>query len=242
MSQTLAAQLGLRELVLNGSLKPGERVPETGIVEQLGMSRTPVRAALAKLAEEGLLDPLPSGGYAVRQFSETDISDAIEVRGTLEGLCARIAAERGADPAGLAELRDLLGRIDAVLVRNERDPEAFTDYVGLNERFHEILSTLAGSRLLSEQLARATSLPFASPSGFVRTQAALPAFHHILLIAQEQHRTLVEAIEQREGARAEALAREHARLARRNLHLGLRDSAAAPLLPGSALILLKKAI
>jgi GntR family transcriptional regulator of vanillate catabolism len=242
MSQTVSAQLGLRELVLNGALEPGARVTETGLVDQLGMSRTPVRAALAKLAEEGLLDPLPSGGYAVRQFSETDISDAIEVRGTLEGLCARTAAERGADPAGLAELHDLLARIDDVLARNERDPEAFSDYVGLNERFHAVLSTLAGSRLLAEQLSRATSLPFASPSGFVRTQAALPAFHHTLLIAQEQHRTLVEAIERREGARAEALAREHARLARRNLHLGLRNHAAATLLPGSALIRLKEAM
>ena len=99
-SQALKAQLRLRELVLAGELPPGERIAELAIVEKLGMSRTPIRSALMRLEQEGLLEALPGGGYAVRSFSERDVADAIELRGTIEGLAARLAAERGAPMPG----------------------------------------------------------------------------------------------------------------------------------------------
>ena len=114
-SQTEKAQLRLRELIVNGGLAPGERLAELALVEQLGVSRTPVRAALQKLQEEGLLEPIPGGGCAVRAFSEADIRDAIEVRGTLEGLAARLAAERGVSAALLAETQECLAAIDDIL-------------------------------------------------------------------------------------------------------------------------------
>src|SRR5215207_3770528 len=114
-SQTVRAQVRLRELIVGGELPPGARIPELSLVERLGVSRTPVRAALLRLQEEGLLEGLPGGGFAVREFSETDIYDAIEVRGTLEGLAARLAAERGAPAVVLAEAKDCLERIDDLL-------------------------------------------------------------------------------------------------------------------------------
>ena len=107
-SQTVKAQLRLRELIVGGELAPGERVPELALVERLGVSRTPVRTALAKLLDEGLLETLPGGGYVVKAFTESDIQDAIEVRGTMEGLAARLAAERGVAPGLLREVRECL--------------------------------------------------------------------------------------------------------------------------------------
>jgi GntR family transcriptional regulator of vanillate catabolism len=95
-SQSVKAQLRLREMILAGELPGGARIAELTLVEKLGVSRTPIRAALMRLEQEGLLEALPNGGYAVRTFSERDVSDAIELRGTVEGLLARIAAERGA--------------------------------------------------------------------------------------------------------------------------------------------------
>ena len=77
-SQTTRAILQLRELILNGELRPGERVPELGIVDRLGVSRTPLRLALATLEHEGLLENLKGGGYAVREFTMDEIRDAIE--------------------------------------------------------------------------------------------------------------------------------------------------------------------
>src|SRR5947207_4679399 len=112
VSQTVKAQLRLRELIVGGELKPGSRIAELSLVERLGASRTPIRMALVRLEEEGLLEALPNGGFAVRDFSEADIRDAIEVRGTLEGLAARLAAERGITSVLLAEARDWIARID----------------------------------------------------------------------------------------------------------------------------------
>jgi DNA-binding GntR family transcriptional regulator len=80
LSQTVRVQLRLRELILAGELPPGERIAELTLVERLGASRTPIRMALVRLQEEGLLDALPHGGFAVKDFSEADIHDAIELR------------------------------------------------------------------------------------------------------------------------------------------------------------------
>jgi GntR family transcriptional regulator of vanillate catabolism len=235
MSQSLKTILSLRELILSGELKPGERLSELSIVDRLGVSRTPVRMALVRLEEEGLLEAIPSGGYAVRHFSEADIFDAIETRGTLEGLAARLAAERGPRPGQLAEIRECLRNLDR-LVRNEEGTDTFSAYVELNERFHQLLINMAGSRVVARQIERAVALPFASPSAFVEVQAVLPESRAILLVAQEQHRSVVEAIERREGARAEALMREHSRVAHRNLVVALGHQAARDLVPGMALI------
>ncbi len=235
MSQTLSAQLRLRDLILSGELPPGERLSEPSVAERLGASRTPVRAALVRLAEEGLVEAIPSGGFAVKSFAEEEIQDAIELRGVLEGHAARLAAERSAPGAALAEMKRLIARLDEVTTPPINEA-GFTEYVALNAHFHELLVEAAGSAVLARQIGRVVALPFASPSGFVLAQAALPEARRVLVIAQEQHRAVVEAIERREGARAEALMREHARLARRNLEFVLRDQESLRLVPGGALI------
>lgn len=66
MTTAVRAQLQLRELILSGELAGGSRIAELSMAEKLGVSRTPVRAALSRLEQEGLLEALPSGGYAVR--------------------------------------------------------------------------------------------------------------------------------------------------------------------------------
>src|SRR5215510_366005 len=103
--QTVKAMMRLRQLILDGKLKAGERVPELTLVEHTGVSRTPIRAALNQLAEEGLLQTSVSGGFIVRAFDEDEVFDAIDLRGTLEGAAARRAAERHPSHAELATLR-----------------------------------------------------------------------------------------------------------------------------------------
>jgi GntR family transcriptional regulator of vanillate catabolism len=235
-SQTVKAQLTLRDFILSGELKPGDRISELPMVERLGISRTPIRMALVRLEEEGILEAIPSGGFAVKAFSENDIHDAIEVRGTLEGLAARLAAERGAAAPVLAELKDRLKRLDDLVARPTLTVDDFSEYVDLNGQFHALLVEAAGSPVLARQIDRALNLPFASPSGFVMVQAMLPEARHILTIAQDHHHCVVCAIEEREGARAESLMREHARLAHRNLQLAFRSQGTRDLVPGSVLI------
>lgn len=213
----LRAQLRLREMILAGELPGGTRIAELSIVEKLGVSRTPIRAALMRLEQEGLIESLPNGGYAVRTFSERDVSEAIELRGTIEGLTARLAAERGAPAVVLNEARECLKGIDTVLAQPALDDESFSSYVKLNERFHTLLGELAGSAVLARELDRVASLPFASPSAFVVVQANSPQARDMLIVAQDQHWQVLHAIEAREGTRAEAIMREHSRMAQRNL-------------------------
>ena len=236
VSQTVKAQLALRDQILSGALRPGERISELQAVETTGASRTPVRMALVRLEEEGLLEAIPSGGFMVKAFSERDISDSIELRGTLEGLAARFAAERGVSARELEPLKECLAAIDELLGQVPISIESFSSYVALNARFHALLTELSRSPPLVRQIDRASALPFASPSGFVMAQSALPEAQQILIIGQEHHRVVIDAIENREGARAEAIMREHARLAVRNLRLALRNRTHLDLLPALALI------
>jgi len=235
VSQTVRAQLALRDLILSGRLRPGERISELQAVETTGASRTPVRMALVRL-EEGLLEAIPSGGFMVKAFSERDILDSIELRGVLEGLAARFAAERGVSARDLEPLKENLAELDQLVAQDAVSVEAFSSYVTMNARFHALLTELSRSAPLIRQIDRASALPFASPSGFVMAQSVLPEAHQILIIAQDHHRIVVDAIENREGARAEAVMREHARLAARNLRLALRNRTHLDLLPALALI------
>jgi GntR family transcriptional regulator, vanillate catabolism transcriptional regulator len=236
VSQTVRAQLALRDMILSGQLRPGERISELQAVDITHVSRTPVRLALVRLEDEGLLQAIPSGGFVVKAFSERDILDSIELRGTLEGLAARFAAERGTSARNLEPLKECLADLDQLVRQDPVSEEAFSAYVTLNARFHALLTELSGSAPLIRQIDRVSALPFASPSGFVMAQSALPEAHQILLIAQDHHRIVVDAIENREGTRAEAVMREHSRLAARNLRLALRNRTHLDLLPALALL------
>ena len=234
-SRTVRALLTIRELILEGVLAPGKRISELSVAERTGISRTPIRAALQRLEEEGLVETIPSGGFAVKSFSQQDVFDAIEVRGALEGLAARLAAERGSG-ARFGPLQACLQELDEVVESAIATEEGFSRYVTANARLHALIVDLAESPTLARQIERAVALPFASPSGFVMAQALMPESHRVLLVAQDQHRCVVEAITNREGARAEAIMQEHARLAGRNLRLALRHEKALERVPGGSLI------
>ncbi len=236
-TQITRALLRLRELILSGDFVAGERMSELPLVERLGVSRTPLRLALAALEHEGLLRELPGGGYVVREFTEADIRDAIELRGVLEGTAARFAVERG---VARRDLRALSATNDAIGALVQRaDYDSFERYVELNERFHARMLRLARSPMLERALAGIVSLPLAAPSAaFVLSEAELPESREILVIAHRHHQGLIESIERREGARAESLAREHAHLALTNLELALRHTEMLQTLPGASLITL----
>ena len=226
-------------MLLRGDFQPGERLSELPLVARLGVSRTPIRLALDRLANEGLLEIFPTGGFVVRAFTLTDIYDAIEMRGALEGTAARLAAERLQDAQELAGLRALEQEMGNVM---PLDPEqvptidTFARYLDLNEAYHSAVVDLAKSPMLRKTVDRVQSLPFASPSATVFARLKLPAAKGLLTIASEHHKTLIEALEKRQGSRAEGLAREHAGLALRNLEAVLSDKEVCSYVPGAALV------
>jgi GntR family transcriptional regulator of vanillate catabolism len=232
-TQTERVVLTLREMLLRGDFKPGERLTELGLVPLLKASRTPVRLALDRLANEGLLEALATTGFKVRSFALRDIWDAIEVRGVLEGTAARFAAERleSADELGALKLHC---RQTEELLPMTRD--RFVRYIEINEAFHAGLWRLAKSSMLRVSIERIVALPFAAPGALVFSWPDVVEGNAEALIAIEHHRALVEAIEQREGGRAEALAREHSRLAQRALKRALDSGESLNNLRGAPLV------
>jgi GntR family transcriptional regulator of vanillate catabolism len=233
VSQTGRTLLNLREMLLRGDFKPGERISELPLVARLGVSRTPIRLALDRLAHEGLLEVAPSGGFVVREFTRADMWDAIEVRGVLEGTAARLAAERLQDEKELSILRAIQSQMDAI---QHPTIDTFARYIDLNESFHSALLDLAKSPMLRRALEKVMSLPFAAPSALVFARAKLPRAAEMFTIAQAHHHSLIEALANRQGARAENLAREHALLSRRNLEMVLADETLLSSIPGAPLL------
>ena len=232
-TQTERVVLTLSEMLLRGDFRPGERLTELALVPLLTASRTPVRLALDRLANEGLLEALTTTGFRVRAFALEDIWDAIEIRGVLEGTAARMAAERLKSADELAALK-LHCRQTEDLLPMTRD--RFVRYIEINEAFHAGVWRLAKSSMLRRSIERIVALPFAAPGALVFSWPAAEEGNAEALIAIEHHRALVEAIEQREGGRAEALAREHARLAQRALKRALESSDSFNKLPGATLV------
>lgn len=236
-SQFDKALFSLRSLVLAGEFPVDTRLPEITLAERLNISRTPLRQAMARLVEERLLERIETGGCRVASFTRTDILDAIEIRGVIEATAARLAAERGGAPDLLAEAEITLGHLDRAVPR-DGDMD-FDAYVQHNGEFHRLIAALAGSRMIEQEVERVNRLPLASPSAFLHSHESIPEFQDSLRRAQGQHHLILSAIKAREGTRAEALVREHARLARENLeHVMGSDPGLIKHVPGLALVLM----
>jgi GntR family transcriptional regulator of vanillate catabolism len=232
-SQLDRVVLALRGMILRGDFAPGTRLAELALVPLLNASRTPVRLALERLAHEGLLEPQPTTGFRVRAFAVEDIFDAIEIRGVLEGTAARFAALRlSADD----DVRVLRGHYEQAIGLLPMTLDRFIRYIELNERFHAELWSLAKSPLLRQAIERHVTLPFVAPGALVFRQEDTDAAQADAVIALEHHRTIVDAIARRDGARAESVAREHALVARRALERALQRREMLDELPGAPLL------
>lgn len=237
-SQISRATQGLREMLLRGTFQPGERIAEIPLSAKLGVSRTPLRLAFEKLVHEGLIKALPHSGFAANEFSVNDIWEAIETRGVLEGAAARLAAERLKNPAELEVLRKICRATEETLKLNI---QVYSDrYLDLNEAFHSAILDLAKNQVLKRAAEQVNRLPFASPSALILLYKIVPASRELIPIAQEHHRALIDAIELRQGTRAEGLAREHAHVMRRNLELAMADRKVLDTIPGGRLVGIQK--
>jgi GntR family transcriptional regulator of vanillate catabolism len=232
-TQVSRATMGLREMLLRGELRPGERIAEIPLSAKLGVSRTPLRLAFEKLEHEGLVKALPHTGFAASEFSLSDIWDAVETRGILEGAAARLAAERLENPAQLEPLRKINRSMEET---SGSDIESFTRYLNLNEVFHLAVFDIAKNKTLRRAIDQIYRLPFVAPSGRVILRQTVPGWKEIRPIAEEHHRSIVDAIEHRQGGRAESIAREHVRITRRHLEEALADRNYLENIPAARLI------
>lgn len=200
----------LKEMILREELRPGERITEAGLSERLGISRTPVRTALPKLEAQGFLQPVGKRGYVVSSFSEEEIFDALDLRSLMEGWAARRLAEKGADKDLLAKLDECLAWGDRIFAKQHLDRDDENEYGEMNARFHALVVNGLGSSLLDNFVERLNNVPFVAPAVIVFDQIGLRAAFDMLHRAHGFHHAIVDAIRQRDGARAEFLFREHA--------------------------------
>jgi DNA-binding GntR family transcriptional regulator len=198
----------LREAIINGVLKPSERLMEVQLAEELGVSRTPVREAIRKLELEGFVVMIPRKGAYVSGISLKDVADVFEIRGALEGLAAGLAAERITDEE-LEELERLLVRKAEVIEENDLDQLIEIDTIfhdclyraSRNEKLVQIINNLL------EQIQRFRSTSLAYPG---RMREAL-----------EEHKKIVEAISERNISLSQQLAQEHIENAENSMLEGL---------------------
>lgn len=200
----------LRQMIVGGALTPGERLVEQSLAQRLQVSRTPIRFALGILEREGLLGRSPSGGYLVRAFSPKQLDDAIVVRGVLEGLAARLVAEHGPSRGLIRELRRCLEISAEITSRAELGPAELADYSEMNVNFHRLIVEAAGNEALTRLLLVNSNTGFGAPDAIFFDEPPAPNRPRRLVYAHCQHEGIVEALEAGEGARAEALMREHA--------------------------------
>src|SRR6202451_2595513 len=214
-SQTARAVLSLREMLVQGHFRPGERIREVPLAAELKVSRIPLHLALERLAYAGF----------------------IELRALLEGAAAKLAAQRFKHVSELSSLQATSYEILTLVRRTKKlTMETFNLYIDLNARFHSGLLDLSRSRMLLRAIQQACSLPFASPSAFLKRQYVSSDLWELFLISADQQCGIVDAIAHRDGMRAEILTREHARVARRNLEDALRNSELPPDMGGAKLI------
>jgi len=220
----------LRQLIAEGRYASGERLAEESVAAALGVSRTPVRLAFRTLAQEGLLQSAGKRGHVVREFSAEDVRVAVEVRGALEGLAARRLAERGLTAALREVLHACLEEGAAVVAAARLTEAGIARWSALNARFHAaIVAGDGSSRVIADAIARNNHLPFASADSITVQKQHLDRELRKLQLAQMQHRLVVQALEQRESARVEALMREHANIGLRYAALfGLDEGTPAP--------------
>jgi DNA-binding GntR family transcriptional regulator len=137
--------VSLREIIVNGELTPGTKVPEKDLCEAFGVSRTPLREALKVLAAEGLVILEPNRGAWVSPITVEDLEEVFPVMGALEALSGELACERITD-AEIAEIR----RLHALMVEAHRTRD-MPGYFAVNQEIHEAILAAAHNHTLSVQ-------------------------------------------------------------------------------------------
>ena len=200
-------------------------------------ARTPVRAALVTLEQEGLVQANDTGGFIVRQFTPREVTDAIAVRGHLEGMAARLVAEHGVSRQLALDLQSCLDDGDRALAASPLTLESYAAYATMNDRFHALVLQACGNRALQRAVALNDKLPFAPASAMLPMQGAMAPDRDWMLYAHRQHHMLFDAVQRGEGARAQALAVEHTEVAQVNMRLALeRRAESERVLPGIRLV------
>ncbi|HEX9778074.1 MAG TPA: GntR family transcriptional regulator [Geopsychrobacteraceae bacterium] len=187
----------IREAILKGTLKPGEKVAEPDLAERFGISRTPIREAFRQLESEGYLTVIPRKGAVVTALSEQDVQEFYAIKSILEGYAAELAANRleGKDIDKLVQINERLK-----LLEREGDVKTF---FRVHNEFHELFLKASGNKKLYD-LVQQLGLKFN------RLRMASLSVAGRMAISVAEHERLIEAFRRHDGVEAERLVKKTA--------------------------------
>lgn len=194
----------LESEILTGTLASGTALTEQSLSVRLGVSRTPIRAALHTLAEEGLIDLVPNRGAVVVGVTREDLIDIYKIRMRLEGLASALAAER-ISPEDLATLRESVELAEFYISKN--DTEHLKE---LDTQFHAIIYRASGNRMLNKTLSELHR----NIISYRKMSLAVPGR---LERSVGEHREILKAIEAGDAERADRLTSAHVEAALENM-------------------------
>lgn len=199
----------LKAMILNGEVRPGDRLAERKLTKRLAVSRTPLREALNRLERDGLVTSEPRRGYYVLELDAKAIEDMLVLRENLDALAAQLAAEF-MEPGQRDALRDVMKQIDSFENYPGKPIEEIIREIRIGLRVHEIIAQSTGNQLLIDCLIR------------IYERLSLLIWIEVLYLddwelTREEHRKIVDAVITRNANAAAEMAREHVRRSRKNI-------------------------
>lgn len=186
----------LRQAILRGELKPGERLMEIQLANKLGVSRTPIREAIRKLELEGLVLMIPRKGAEVAEITEKNLRDVLEVRCALEELAVQLACDR-MDEEGIKAMREASAEF-----RNTLDSDDITRIAQADVAFHDIIYAATDNRRLIQLLNNLREQMYRYRIEYLKKKECYPQL-------LEEHQTIIDSIESRDKGRATQITGQH---------------------------------
>ena len=187
----------IRDAIIAGSLKPGEKVAEPELAERFGISRTPIREAFRQLESEGYLTVIPRKGAVVVSFSEKDVEEFYAIKSILEGYAARRACEN-LTPRELEKLQTINGKL-----LHLADDGDFKNFFKVHNDFHEQFIRAADNEKLYDLIMNLVGK-------FQRLRTASLSLPGRMHISVEEHEKIIAAFRQKDAELAEQLVRKNA--------------------------------
>ena len=186
----------LRNMIMTGKLEEGDKVNESELCQNMGISKTPLREALRVLSVEGLIRLVPNRGAFVTKPTFEEISEMFDVMSLLEGFCALEACKKMKE-GEFSHLEKLHAKLEVNFERRDQE-----EYIRVNNQYHAYVQKIAGNRTLNQIVEG------------LQKKILLYRFQSLNLPARfecsiQEHRDLLEAFRRRDHARAEILMREH---------------------------------
>jgi DNA-binding GntR family transcriptional regulator len=196
--------LALEDAILTGEYKRGDSLTEMSLCKKLGVSRTPVRSALHRLSEEGLIEIAPNRGAIVVGMNDDDLADIYKIRIRLEGLASSMATERMSDDEknALAEIIEL-----SEFYLGKGDVEKLKEF---DSNFHVIIYKASGSRALSKILSELHR----NIRSYRKLSLTVPGR---LAKSIEEHKEILAAIQSGDAKRADEITSHHIENAMNNM-------------------------